>query len=272
MKVAFQKRRVIAALAIAAAMLGHANTPFAAESRPVDCELTVRGTTYIRGICQFRPTGGGGFQISGDDYFAYVNVTGRGVAEASWNEHPESTHAQAPLGVVTRKGACWTGANATICARDLSPEKARAVTAAQPDGLSLFPNLPGASSACIGAEGKLEPGSALVLHNCRLPADHIFVRRGDGSLGIAKRPDLCLAVEAPGMSKPPQLIVDVCRPDLPRWTTAANTTQDAVVRSSDGMCLTIPKASDPNARFPFFVGVAPCRSGAGALTFFLTKG
>ena len=190
----------------------------------------------------------------------------------SWNENPQSTHAHANLGVVTRKGACWVGANATICARDLSPAKAKAVAAAQPDGLSLFPNLPGASSACIGVEGQLEPGKALVLHNCRLPDDHIFVHRNDGSLGIAKRPDLCLAIEAPGMSKPPQLIVDSCRPDLPRWITGANSTKDGAVRSSDGMCLTIPQGRDANARFPFFIGASPCRNGDGALTFFLTKG
>ncbi len=158
MKVEFHRRRVIAAVAIVAAVLGHVNRLSAAESRPVDCELTVRGKTYIRGVCQFRATGDGGFQISGGDYFAYVNVIGRGVAEASWNENPQSTHAQANLGTVTRKGACWVGANATICARDLSPAKAKAVTAAQPDGLSLFPNVPGASSACIGVEGQLEAG------------------------------------------------------------------------------------------------------------------
>jgi hypothetical protein len=162
------------------------------------------------------------------------------------------------------------GANATICARDLPPGKAKAAAAAQPDGASLFPDLPGASTACIGAEGPLEAGKALVLHNCRLPADHIIVRRGDGSLGISKRPDLCLMLEAPGMSKPLQLIVDACRPDLPQWTTGATALKADVVRSSDGLCLTIPKASDANARFPFFVSATQC--DGRAIAFFLTKG
>jgi hypothetical protein len=272
MSVTFERlhRNAIVALTIGTAIFGHPQS-LHAEGRPVDCELTVRGKTYIKGVCQFSATGGGGFQISGGDYFAYVNVTGPGVAEASWNASPNWTHAQANLGVVRRKGACWVGANATICARDLSPEKARAAAAAQPDGASLFPNVPGASSACIGAEGRLEAGKTLVLHNCRLPADHIFVRRSDGSLGIAKRPDLCLAIEAPGMSKPPQLIVDGCRPDLPRWTTGATATKADVVRSSDGLCLAIPQVSDANARFPFFIGAAPCDRRGGAMTFFLTK-
>jgi hypothetical protein len=241
-----------------------------AQGRSVDCELTVRGRTFIKGVCEFRPTGRGGFQISGGDYFAQVEITGKDIAEASWNENPQSTHAQAPLGVVTRKGACWTGANAVICARDLSSEKAKAAAAERPDGESLFPNVPGASSACIGAEGSLEPGKALVLHNCRLPDDRIFVRRSDGSLGISKRPDLCLMIEAPGMSKPPQLIVDTCRRDLPRWTTGATPTKEDAVRSSDGQCLTIPQINDTNARFPFFVGTARC--GGGVLTFFMSKG
>ncbi len=74
------------------------------------------------------------------------------------------------------------------------------------------------------------------------------------------------------MSKPPQLIVDACRPDLPRWRTEATSIKDAAVRSSDGMCLTIPQVSDANARFPFFVGGALCKNGNDAMTFFLTKG
>ena len=130
LRAVFFRHHVIVGAVLAAAVLGTSNSSSAAEDRPADCELTVRGKTYIKGVCQFRPTGGGGFRISGNDYFANVSITAPGVAEASWNESPQSTHAHSNLGTLNRKGACWVGANATICARELSPEKAKAVAAA----------------------------------------------------------------------------------------------------------------------------------------------
>ena len=271
MQVAFVRCRVILGAAVlAAALFGTSNPSRAAEDRPADCELTVRGKTYIKGVCQFRPTGGGGFQISGNDYFAYVSITAPGVAEASWNESPQSTHAHSNLGTLKRKGACWVGANATICARELSPGKAKAVTANQPGGETLWPILPGLS-ACLSAQGRPEAGKAIVLHNCRVPADLIFVRRDDGSLGISKRPDLCVALENSVPPKLPKLIVTACRADLPRWNTQATSSKEDVVRSSDGLCLTIPGLDDPNGRFPVSVHAAPC-TGGRAVPFLLSKG
>ena len=257
---------IIGALALACLA-----TPAKAESRPVDCELTVRGQAYLRGVCQFAPLTDGGFTITGTEYFAYVNVTGPGVAEASWNENPLSTHAQAPLGTVRRNGACWVGATARICARSLSPAAERAALAAQPDGEALFPET--ALQSCLGVEGRLEPGASVVLHNCRVPADLIFVRRADGGLGVSKRPDLCLGLEAPGMSRPPQLVLETCQPNTPRWTTRATSVEAAPVQSANGQCLTIPQLSQPDARFPFAVSVAPCASaGDRAVRFVLSKG
>jgi hypothetical protein len=97
-----------------------------AAQRPALCKLVVRGKTYIDGRCSFEDLGpGGSFAIGvlGDDqpipaggfYFAYVDVHGN-TAEAKWNEDPRDLHADAPLGTLTRNGACWENAIAQICA------------------------------------------------------------------------------------------------------------------------------------------------------------
>lgn len=261
----------VALAAVACSFMASAWGPAAraADEKPVDCELTVRGKTYIKGICTFQPEGGGGFQIAGDDYFAVLSIVGPGRGEASWNASPQSTHAQAPLGAVERKGACWVGAEATICARDLSPERARAVLAAQPDGLALFPDLPG-GSACLGVDGPVAAGAPLMLRNCRLPGDRLFERRDDGRLGLAKHPQLCLGAKAAGGSGPAPLAIEACRPDVAAWKTAATSLEAATVQSSNGLCLVVPQLDQPDARFPFAVRVAPCR--ADAVKFFLSKG
>lgn len=257
---------ILAAIALTCSAL-----PARADGRPADCELTVRGRTYIKGICQFSPESGGSFQISGGDYFASVNLTLPNAAEASWNESPTSTHAQAPLGKVTRSGACWVGTAVRICARGLPPAAERAAVAAQPDGYALFPEI--ALHACIGTEGPPGPSAPLVLRNCRVPADLIFLRREDGGLGLSKRAELCLGAEAPGPSRPPRLILEACQPGSPRWTTPATATEAAPVRSSAGTCLTIPQLDVPNAHFPFPVHVAPCATaGSRAVRFVLSKG
>lgn len=86
-------------------------------SRRAQCKLVVKGKTYIDGPCDFEQFGGdGSFRINGGAYFAYVNVSGNS-ADASWNESPQSTHAQAPLGTLRRNGACWESATVQICAK-----------------------------------------------------------------------------------------------------------------------------------------------------------
>ena len=237
---------------------------------PADCELTVNGSTYIKGVCQFNSETDGSFQITGKDYFAYVNVVSPGVAEASWNADPASTHAHTPLGEVRQSGGCWTGKGVKICARGLSPAAEKAAIASQPDGLALFPEM--ALQACIRVEGALVPGANPVLHNCQIPSDLIFVRRPDGSLGVAKQPDLCFGLEAPGMSRPPLLILEKCQPGSPRWTTAATSTDAAPVHSAAGLCLSIPQMAVPDARFPFAVQVLPCTEKSRVVRFVLSKG
>ncbi len=260
-----QRLAIVAAIALACL-----TTPASADTRPVDCELTVKGRTYIKGVCQFSATADGSFQIFGKDYFAYVNVVSSGVAEASWNADPASTHAQTPLGEVRQSGGCWTGKAAKICARALSPAAEKAAIASQPNGLALFPEV--ALQSCLGVEGPLEPGANLVLHNCRIPSDLIFVRHQDGNLGVAKRPDLCVGLEAPGMSRPPRLILEKCQSGSPRWTTVATSTVAAPVQSAAGLCLSIPQMDVPDARFPFSVHAAPCTDESRAIRFILSKG
>lgn len=243
----------------------------AASARPADCTLVVKGRTYIKGPCEFKAEKDGSFQISGGDYFAYVNVTGD-VAEASWNADPKSTHAQAPLGTLQRKGACWSNAIATICARALPPAQAKAIQAAQPAGEMIYPDFPGASQSCIGIEGRLQTGATPVLHNCKLPADRIFVRNAEGRLSIDKNPRLCIDLESPGMMRPPQLVLNECRQSSRTWTWQGRGTDSGVVRSSDGLCWRIPALADPNAQFPFAITAMPCSRTAGEnLRFFVTR-
>ena len=260
-----QRFAIVAAIAIACTA-----TPASADTRPVDCELTVQGRTYIKGVCQFSAAADGSFQIFGKDYFAYVNVVSPGVADASWNADPASTHAQAPLGEVRQSGGCWAGKAVKICARALSPAAEKAAIESQPNGLALFPEA--ALQACIGVDGPLKPEANLVLRNCQIPSDLIFVRRQDGSLGVAKQPDLCFGLEAPGMSRPPRLILEKCQSDSPRWTTGATSTVAAPVQSTAGLCLSIPQMAVPDARFPFAVQAAPCTDKSRAVLFILSKG
>lgn len=255
---------------VVAIVMACITTPAHADSRPVDCELTVQGRTYIKGVCQFSSTADGSFQIVGKDYFAYVNVLSPGVAEASWNADPASTHAHARLGEVRQGGGCWTGKDVKICARALSPAAEKAVIASQPNGLALFPEV--ALQSCIGVEGSLEPGASLVLHSCQIPSDLIFVRRQDGSLGVAKQPELCVGLQAPGMSQPPKVVLEKCQAGSPRWTTAATGTVAAPVKTTSGLCLSIPQMDVPDARFPFSVQAAPCTDERRAIRFILSKG
>jgi len=253
--------------------LGLALAPWAAgaEDRPVQCELTIRGQTYIQGLCQFRPGQGGSFTITGGDYFAYVGVHAPGRAEASWNGAAGATHAHAPLGALRREGACWVGPEVRICARSLSPEAERAAVAAQPGGFGLFPEA--ALQACLGVEGEIAEGASLVLRDCRLPADLIFQRAADGSLGLAGRPELCLDLEGPGMGRPPVVTLLACGPDSPRWRTRADSVEAAPVESAAGLCLVIPQMDEPGARFPFRVEALPCAAaGDRAVRFVFSRG
>lgn len=95
-----------------------------AAGREVDCELQVKGKTYLKGTCMYDADPDGSFRLMGNKYFVYLNMLDGGVAGASWNGTPSSSHAHVLLGEdFKRKGACWIGKNAKICATDKSQAK-----------------------------------------------------------------------------------------------------------------------------------------------------
>ena len=86
--------------------------------KPGRCLLEVDGKKYISGSCRVDLAKGGSFHVydlKKHGYFAYVNVNGNS-AEGYWNEDPMATHAQSPLGTLTRNGACWQNDRAKVCA------------------------------------------------------------------------------------------------------------------------------------------------------------
>ena len=240
----------------ALALAGLLSSGALGASRPASCTLVVKGKTYINGPCDFDADKDGSFRISGKDYFAYVNVTGK-TAEASWNADPKSTHAHAPLGVLTRKGACWENADARICARDLPAAQKAAALAAQPKGEYAYPDYPGASQSCVVARGgKWIEGAPLVLDRC--PGDssaNRFVRTAD-AMKIDKADGLCVGVTRGGSNTLAAL--QKCGTDGTKWSAGAKQAGPAAVRSADGKCWTIPKLADDKAEFPNEIVVAPC--------------
>jgi hypothetical protein len=81
------------------------------------CRLVVKGGTFIDGSCWIRLETDGSFQVMSLDekYFAQLQRSGA-EAQGHWNETPGSTHAHTSLGTMTRQGACWSNAEAEICA------------------------------------------------------------------------------------------------------------------------------------------------------------
>ncbi len=229
----------------------------AAQRRPADCTLAVKGKTYISGPCDFSAEKGGSFQISNGEYFAYVSVVGKDSAEASWNANPKGTRADVPLGALTRKGACWVGQAVEICARSLPPATLAAVSAARPAGEMIYPDVPGASQSCVKANGgRWQAGVALVLDNCKVPGDNVFARSG-GTVVIERQPGLCVA-----LSKADTLVLAACDSQQSKWLSDADSLNAKAVRSSEGMCWTIPALADSNAKFPLAITAEPCNPDA----------
>lgn len=254
-------------MTLAAAIAGAialVSTSAIAASRPADCKLVIEGKAYIDGVCDFDVDKDGSFEISAGDYFAYVNLTGKDRAEASWNADPQSTHAQTQLGVLSRKGACWVGRAVEICARNLSAAQLASVRASRPDGYMITPDIPGASSACVGARGgRWEEGIPIVLRRCRLPDDKVFVR-ADGTLKLDKHPGLCVDAPKAADGNPAQLVLSGCDRSHLQWTSEAAAAQPAPIRSADGLCWKVDLPADENAEFPFPMLAVPCGDAATA--------
>lgn len=113
--------RSVDAIAIAAACVLTASAALAAQ-RKAQCKFAVEGKTYLNGPCNFESDPDGSFRIWDNIHTVYVNVDGN-TAEASWNKNPKSLHADSPLGILTRNGACWENATAQVCARSMRTRK-----------------------------------------------------------------------------------------------------------------------------------------------------
>lgn len=81
------------------------------------CSLVVGNQTYIDGPCWISLDADGSFQITSLDgqYFALL-FRDAGPPFGYWNGGPGSTHAQDPLGEMTRHGACWESDRGKMCA------------------------------------------------------------------------------------------------------------------------------------------------------------
>jgi hypothetical protein len=204
---------VLAGLALAASpMMSHA-----AAARPVQCKLTVDGKSFTNGDCDFEPLGTDGSFIlrAKSGIFVYITVNAPGVADASWNEQPSSTHAQAPLGEVRQQGACWSNKRTILCAwqpgqaptrpiAEVAPPATTQATAPrvanpspeaakQKAGLLTLSGLR-SGTACMIAESA-KKGAHLVVgkgDECSGPNAH-FVLGSDNIVQLAQAPEFCVA-------------------------------------------------------------------------------
>ena len=94
-----------------------------AENLIGKCYLEVHKTVYINQKCNIDLFDDGGFSIGTADeshtplkYFAYVYPDSKNKADGYWNKEKGSGHAHAPLGVLTRNGACWSNSKSKVCA------------------------------------------------------------------------------------------------------------------------------------------------------------
>jgi hypothetical protein len=227
-----------------------------AGQRPALCKLVVKGKTYIDGECQFSADPDGSFQIASKSYFAQVLVKGN-AAEATWNADPKSGHAEAKLGTLTYKGACWVNATTEICARALPPAGLAAALAARPKGERIWPELPGASYTCVMARnGTWADGAPLELVGM-CPGDYSanrFVRAG-GELRIDRAPGLCVGVLRGSRAATVEL--QKCDEAGAKWRSSATDAEPATIRSDTGECWTIPALDDKNA-MPATVEASRC--------------
>ena len=119
------KRSGRALLAVVSVLLGSAASrvpAMAQRSVQASCRLAVDGRTYLDGRCPVYVEPDGSFTLNTAQphrsvgWFAFVSLDRGGGATASWNGEKGVDHADAPLGAVRRKGACWVNQRTQICA------------------------------------------------------------------------------------------------------------------------------------------------------------
>jgi len=188
--------------------------PAPASARPVDCELTINGRAYTDGNCDFEPlSSDGSFMMrGGQGIFVYVNMVRPGVAEASWNETPRSTSAQAPLGEVRRNGGCWQSQNVMICAWDRGqrPPQRQAQMQPPPAPPPLQRGGAGAQSLfiagvqdvmCIQAGGPIRELTPVILGDCNGPGAAIQLDPRARKIRFAANPRFCIGFTNEGAAQ-----------------------------------------------------------------------
>ena len=81
------------------------------------CLLSVDGKIYLNAICNVDISATGTGESSREKHFAVVNVGPvKGRAVGYWNGVLGEDRAHDSLGVLFRKGACWSNERARICA------------------------------------------------------------------------------------------------------------------------------------------------------------
>ena len=97
--------------------------PATAKTVYGDCSITVSGKVYldIKRTCRIDMDADGSFQVNLESrkpgYFAYVSMLGGGYADVAWNGVEKYSRASELLGKdFRRKGGCWVGKKAKVCA------------------------------------------------------------------------------------------------------------------------------------------------------------
>lgn len=256
-------KRSIMGIAIGVTLLG-ASLP--ASASPADCLLQVEGKTYIKGICEFTPGEKGSFQIMGKDYFATLYIfdasdgkeyAGKSIGEAHWNADPASTHAQAPLGEVRRKGACWESPTVKICARALSPAKRAEIESTRPNG-QMIELIEAGYPAAFPRGYRLAPGAELVLGNiqsARGELPKLFVP-GSDNIQIDKHPELCIDAKPTGKANLSRLVLEDCQRVSVKWKLSE---KDGSIRSTSGnLCWSLPDINADSEAWPIQIMAGPC--------------
>ena len=109
------KTFVLLGLCLSITHLAHADTE--------QCLIVVNGKTYLQGPCEVKADADipGLFTVGVSDksrstHFAYIEPDDAGHTIGYWNADAADTHAQDPLGELTRSGSCWSNSHARICA------------------------------------------------------------------------------------------------------------------------------------------------------------
>lgn len=90
------------------------------QASPAKCLMIINGRTLIDGPCEFDREPNGSFRLESTTHIGHVMVNRGDTGEGSWTTKPEVRSNFRNTSTLRRKGACWTGDNATFCAWAIS--------------------------------------------------------------------------------------------------------------------------------------------------------